>query len=143
MKLVPLTIEYVDAMVELQSQGFSDGWSKASLISGIEKGGLCGSLAIENQKLIGFITYSCNQDFCELMDILVDKDYRNKGVATLLMNDLVEKSKLLSPKIFLEVRAGNLPAISLYLKHGFNKISVRKKYYSDGEDAVVMEKELL
>ena len=46
-------------------------------------------------------------------------------------------------EIFLEVRASNTPAISLYLKCGFEKISVRKKYYGDpAEDAVIMRKTL-
>ena len=45
-------------------------------------------------------------------------------------------------KIFLEVRLSNLPAQNLYIKNGFNRINVRKSYYSDGEDAVVMAKEL-
>jgi cellulose biosynthesis protein BcsQ len=45
-------------------------------------------------------------------------------------------------KIFLEVRKSNIPAKSLYEKIGYKEISVRKKYYSDGEDAVVMAKEI-
>lgn len=143
MTLTPLTIKHVEDIVELQSQGFSDGWSKQALISGIEKGGLKGSLIYQEDKLIGFVTYSCNPDFCELMDILTHKDYRNQGVATLLLGELFEKAKATSPKIFLEVRESNTPAISLYLKHGFIKTSTRKKYYSDGENAIVMEKELL
>ena len=143
MTVTPLSIDHVDQIVELQTQGFSDGWSKQSLISGIEKGGLKGSLVFQDDKLIGFVTYACNPDFCELMDILTHQDFRNQGVATLLLGDLFEKAKATSPKIFLEVRESNIPAISLYLKHGFIKTSTRKKYYSDGENAIVMEKELL
>ena len=44
--------------------------------------------------------------------------------------------------MFLEVRSSNTPAINLYKKAGFTNLSVRKKYYDDGEDAVVMAKEL-
>ena len=43
--------------------------------------------------------------------------------------------------VTLEVRAGNLPAISLYEKHGFAKVGLRKKYYSyPVEDAILMTK---
>ena len=143
MILKPLSIEYVDQMVDLQSQGFSDGWSKQSIISGIEKGGLMGVLAFSDQNLVGFLTFSKSIDFCELMDVLVDKNYRRQGIATMLINYLVDSVKGVSPKIFLEVRATNDSAINLYQKHGFIKTSVRKKYYSDGEDAVIMEKELI
>ena len=39
----------------------------------------------------------------------------------------------------LEVRAGNVPAISLYEKHGFKQDGIRKGYYQDNnEDAILM-----
>ena len=44
-------------------------------------------------------------------------------------------------KVLLEVRESNLPAKNLYIKHGFEQISIRKKYYSDGENAVILIKE--
>ena len=42
----------------------------------------------------------------------------------------------------LEVRESNLPAISLYLKYGFIKNGLRKRYYKDNENAVLMMKNL-
>jgi len=42
--------------------------------------------------------------------------------------------------VFLEVRESNAPARALYGRAGFVSIAVRKKYYGDGEDAVVMVK---
>ena len=48
-----------------------------------------------------------------------------------------------SLNIFLETRVDNLPAIKLYEKHGFRRISIRKNYYksNDGrEDAIVFKK---
>ena len=44
--------------------------------------------------------------------------------------------------ILLEVRVSNAPAMTMYLKEGFKGIYVRPRYYPDGEDAVVMQKEL-
>ena len=44
-------------------------------------------------------------------------------------------------KVFLEVRKSNSVAIKLYGDLGFNLVSERKKYYSDGENALVMLKE--
>ena len=40
--------------------------------------------------------------------------------------------------VFLEVKRTNFPAINLYLGFGFEEIDIRKKYYIDGEDALVM-----
>jgi ribosomal-protein-alanine N-acetyltransferase len=43
----------------------------------------------------------------------------------------------------LEVRRGNAPAIALYRSRGYREVGVRPRYYAeDGEDALVMDKDL-
>ena len=44
--------------------------------------------------------------------------------------------------MFLEVRVSNAEAQMLYLKCGFRGLYARTRYYPDGEDAVVMSREL-
>lgn len=44
---------------------------------------------------------------------------------------------------WLEVRASNVGAVALYEQLNFTKRATRQKYYSDGEDAIVMCKELV
>jgi ribosomal protein S18 acetylase RimI-like enzyme len=44
---------------------------------------------------------------------------------------------------WLEVRASNVGAVALYEQLDFTKRATRRKYYSDGEDAIVMCKELI
>jgi ribosomal-protein-alanine N-acetyltransferase len=41
---------------------------------------------------------------------------------------------------FLEVRKSNTAAIGLYERFNFKRIHIRKKYYSDGEDAIIMQR---
>jgi ribosomal-protein-alanine N-acetyltransferase len=40
------------------------------------------------------------------------------------------------------VRVSNEPAKSLYQKQGYKEVTVRKRYYPDGEDALIMQKNL-
>ena len=143
MIFLPLTVELVDQVVDLQSQCFPDGWSKQSLLDGINGANLLGITAFEGAELVGFITYSVNVDFAEIDDILVKPSFRRRGIASLLLGELLAQIKGQTKKVFLEVRSSNLYAQSLYKKWGFATLSVRKKYYSDGEDALVMHKELL
>ena len=54
--------------------------------------------------------------------------------------DAAEKSGV--KKVFLEVRVSNAAAMSLYLKNGFKGVYARTRYYPDGEDCLVMVREL-
>jgi len=58
------------------------------------------------------------------------------------MNQALEHARRAgAEQIFLEVKATNEPAISLYRSMGFDQIDVRKRYYRpSGEDALVMRK---
>lgn len=81
-------------------------------------------------------------DECEIIDICVNPEFRRKGLAEKLLEELLSKG---AAKIFLEVEQDNLPAIRLYEKHGFRRIGFRKNYYRylDGRtaDALVMGKD--
>ena len=77
------------------------------------------------------------------VNLTIDSDYRRNGFAKALLGLLeVKLQEKNIEKIFLEVRESNLPAKNLYSTCGYKEISKRKKYYSDGEDAVIMAKEL-
>ena len=81
-------------------------------------------------------------DVCEIIYIYVRKRHRNKNIGIGLMNALFNelKQEPYIKKICLEVRKSNVIAQSLYLKLGFINIGIRKKYYSNGEDAILFTK---
>ena len=57
-----------------------------------------------------------------------------------LLEYLIDKAKLSSTSITLEVNVQNTPAIHLYEKYGFETIGKRKKYYNNQFDAFIMTK---
>lgn len=94
--------------------------------------------------IVGYIGISYVLDSADIISVVVDKNYTKKGIASILLNNIFEFCKSNNiVKIFLEVRKSNIAAQNLYLKYGFNKISERKKYYDNVEDAYIYEKELL
>ncbi len=97
----------------------------------------CDIIASEN----GFIVWRTVADEAEIITIGVNPDNRKQGIATAMLT-LVENELKKSgvKKIFLEVSTNNFPALNLYKNNGFVQISVRKNYYEDGSDAVLMEK---
>lgn len=79
-----------------------------------------------------------------LLSIIVSKEQRNKGVGTILMNNLIHLAKhyFRIEVLYLEVYEGN-PAISLYRRFGFNEIGFQKHFMKDqGEyiGKVIMER---
>jgi ribosomal-protein-alanine N-acetyltransferase len=86
-----------------------------------------------------FAIWQVAGDECELLSIAVESAERGKGLAKMLMGYCCsELAKLGIKNFFLEARESNIAAISLYKKFGFEKIAERKKYYANGEKAIVM-----
>lgn len=100
-------------------------------------------LCFPSYKIIGFINFWIVPDGIELNNIIVRNEYRGRGYGALLMDFLIKCADFLkSEKIFLEVKEDNLIAQNLYKKYGFKELYIRKKYYSDNKDAIIMVKEL-
>ena len=141
MTVTLLTEKDVNKICALYLKDFADGWNKEMLISAFNTGRFICAGAFDGERLIGVITCSKSVDDADLEGIVTLKEYRGKGVATALLQ-FAEKQLKGVNKLLLEVREGNLPAIRFCKKNGFEKISVRKKYYADGENALVFVKEL-
>jgi len=95
-------------------------------------------------QIIGFFIFYNVIDEMHILDITVAKEMQSKGIGALMLDYVLKKYGSLNTKhFFLEVRASNKPAISLYKKSGFKIFMLRKNYYDDnGEDALCMVKEL-
>ena len=88
----------------------------------------------------GLCAYS--DDVSYIQTIGVTRDHQGRGVGTLLLVALLDEADARgSAHVDLEVRADNTSAISLYEKHGFASIGLRRGYYQpSGADAVVMRR---
>ena len=92
-----------------------------------------------NDNPVGLISYSLIYDRIELEYIWVSPDFRCRGIASKLMDKMINEEVL---NITLEVRSSNASAINLYKKYGFKVASVRDKYYGS-EDAYLMIREMM
>ena len=95
---------------------------------------------IEN-KVVGFAGIKIVLDTAGIMNIAVREDYRRQGIATLLLNNILDTCNEKNIKtINLEVNEENFSAIRLYQKFGFKENGRRKKYYDNKFDAILMER---
>lgn len=93
-------------------------------------------------EIVGFVLVEITDEI-NVENIVVDKNYRNYGIGTKLLDYVCEFAKSLNiGMVSLEVSANNITAYLLYKKYGFKQRRIRKSYYRDGSDAVEMIKEI-
>ena len=69
--------------------------------------------------------------------MLLKKIINIEAMASFFFNIIINEY-ILDGSVFLEVKRSNLSAINFYKKFNFKEIGFEKKYYSDGEDAIIM-----
>jgi len=96
--------------------------------------------AFDGENAVGFGEILCVLETADIIDIEVSADYRRQGIGREILNRLLDNAYLSGVKtITLEVRVSNVAARTLYENMKFIEISQRKRYYDDGEDAVIMQ----
>jgi len=97
-----------------------------------------------SSQILGYVCGIQVLDEFSLTNISVKKDYQNRGFGFQLLEYVLARLIADSCKYcYLEVRVSNTKAVSLYEKFGFEKIGIRKGYYSNPiEDAYLMRLEL-
>ena len=143
MMIVRMNEGHVKAVAELEKICFSDPWSENSVASELKNKLALWLVAEEEGRVAGYIGSQTCGDESDVMNVAVHPDFRRRGVAEALVNVLVAELKAIgSHCLTLEVRASNMPAVSLYEKLGFTEIGRRKNYYRNPkEDALIMRKE--
>ena len=92
--------------------------------------------------MVGFIAgdIRASQHLAWIATIGVLPDYRGRGIGRMLLEAC--EARIKQPRLRLCVRLSNQTAIQLYLNSAYQRAGVWPNYYQDGEDALVMEKQL-
>lgn len=138
----PMSRADLDEVVELERRCFRDPWPRDLIAVEIDETDerRCSLVLREGGAVLGYMMAWFVADEAHLGNIAVAPEARGTGVASLLLEALIEGARLHGcVHTVLEVRAGNEQAIALYRRHGFDAVAVRKGYYQDdNEDAVIM-----
>ena len=94
-----------------------------------------------NNKLLGLCVFQKIYDEAEIRYLSIHPSHKRKGLGKKLIYIFMKQCKNENIKrIFLEVSLKNKQALRFYEYFGFKTISIRKKYYKDGSDALIKEK---
>jgi ribosomal-protein-alanine N-acetyltransferase len=98
-------------------------------------------VAVDNSEIIGYAVASIGGKYGHIISLAVSPHHRRKRVGTALMSALEAKlTQEGAEEVHLEVRKGNGGAISFYERWGYRPVSEIRRYYPDGEDALVFER---
>jgi len=117
-----------------------DAWPILDLIAVLTWPEVIRLKAVENGEMIGFAACDTrpSQSAAWIATIAVDPRWQRRGIGRMLLQSCEERVN--QPRMKLSVRISNQGAISLYEKEGYHTVDVWGRYYSDAEDALVMEK---
>jgi len=101
-------------------------------------------VAEDRGRVVGYVSAVIRRDGTgHVVSICVDPDYRGRGIGKALMNEILKKLRESGVcRVRLEVRVSNEVARRLYERLGFKVVDRIDNYYPDGEDALVMVKDL-
>ena len=129
---------------QLEKEIFSgEAWSFKTLATTFKLPTFVSALCEDGGEIAGYGGLTVAADSADIGNIAVAENYRCGGIGTAILKRLCEKAKERgAEKVFLEVRVSNSAAMKMYLKCGFVGAYARTRYYPDGEDCLVMVKNL-
>lgn len=101
-------------------------------------------VATYDEQVIGYLSCWMVEETVDIINVVIDKIYQHQGFGQALFTEMEKVAKINNCKeILLEVKENNYQAINFYVKQGYEPISIRKKYYQDQTNALIMKKVIL
>ena len=138
-KILPMTNEDIDFLSTNLNSDFDDFWNINNLKNDFSNPNSTYLIARVENEIVGFAGFLKICDEANIMNIVTKKNKRNLGIGSKLLENLILYAKNQNCKsITLEVNEHNNIAIHLYEKYNFKRIGLRKKYYNNTDDAILM-----
>jgi len=139
MLLRALVEEDLPAVLAIEKTSSPLPWTRAAFLH--ELGSPHSQLIVAERQgaILGYICSWHVADEVQILAIAVHPEARRQGIGERLVHHVLSIGQRKGAQSAnLEVRRSNLPAIALYQKFGFREVAVRRRYYADGEDALLM-----
>ena len=135
-----MTSEDIDDVLVIEELCFEDPWSREAFES--EMSGLNPCVyfvAVQEDMICGYMGVWHILDEGHITNVAVHPEYRGQGIGRMLVETTISDGMSKGIEAFtLEVRKSNDTAQELYKKCGFESVGIRKRYYANNEDALIM-----
>lgn len=141
MQIVKMEHRHLPDILKVEAECFSSPWTKDMFISEFTGKFAHYFVVEEDGRAVGYMGMWALSGEGHITNVAIGRDYRRRGFARALIQhftDIAKKENL--EFMTLEVRASNEPAIALYKSFGFRDVGVRKNYYDNKEDALLLTK---
>lgn len=141
-----MTPAHLDAVCAIEAVSHHTPWTRGNFSDSLA-GGHAAMVMLEEGAVLGYAVLMPLPGEAELLNITVAPEARGRGLGRLLLAQVCAGAQARgAERLFLEVRASNTPARSLYMHDGFAELGLRRAYYAlpEGgrEDAILMVKNL-
>ena len=144
MEVEEMNLSHVKLIQEIENISFESPWSYRSIKNEIDNSFSINLICKINKNIVGYLMGWMIKNEFQLNNICIKHEFRKNKYGYFLLNTLLDKLKRDNCRsVFLEVDEKNYNAIKLYTKAGFVILYVRKKYYNNGSDALVMKKNII
>ena len=146
-RLRAMTLGDLDAVLRTETAAYAFPWSRGNFIDSLASGYLAELLLEPDGALIGYFVAMSGVDELHLLNLSVAPAQQGRGHGNALLDVVLARCREHHlATLWLEVRASNQRARTLYARRGFAEVGVRRGYYpaarAQREDAIVMSLEL-
>lgn len=93
----------------------------------------------DDDKIVGFISFWIDEYKAQINNFYIVPKEQKKGLGKFLFERTINHLNSREVKeVTLEVKPSNVVALGLYYKYGFKEVAIRRNYYSNGEDALLL-----
>jgi len=135
--------EDLDQVLAIEQACFPRGWNRDHFLAELGSERASCAVAELGGRVVGYLCLTVLLDEAEILDVAVDPALQGRGIGAQLVqwacDEAIRRGAAL---LLLEVRATSQPAIALYERFGFKQTGLRKGYYEENIDAVLMDKML-
>nr|WP_320536181.1 ribosomal protein S18-alanine N-acetyltransferase [Pseudarthrobacter sp. IC2-21] len=141
-----MTLDDVSAVNALEQRLFpADAWPLEMFLAELTQPETRRYVVAESGgAIVGYAGLMCIEPVADVQTIAVVPEFEGRGIGSALLTRLIDEARRRgAADVLLEVREDNPRAQQLYVRFGFEQIHVRRKYYRDGVDALIMRLQLV